>query len=71
MEAEEIINQRKDKFLSIGRSKGFTSQSEISKNLSMQENLIEKFKLKFKNNIYAIYSFILILIIIIISLIIL
>ena len=46
MEKDEILNHRKNKFLSIGRNKGFSSKSEISSNLSMKENLIEKLKSK-------------------------
>ena len=65
MEKDEILNHRKNKFLSIGRSKGFTSQSEISKNLSMEENYIEKLKVKFKNNIKIIYASIIVLILLI------
>ena len=65
MEKDEILNHIKNKFLSIGRSKGFTSQSEISKNLSMEENYIEKLKVKFKNNIKIIYASIIVLILLI------
>ena len=55
MEKHEILNHRKNKFLSIGRSKGFTSQSEVTQSLSMKENFIEKLKTKIKKNINIIY----------------
>ena len=69
MDKDEILNHRKNKFLSIGRNKGFTSQSEVSKNLSMKENLIEKLKLKLKKNNEIIYIGITIIILLIIFLI--
>ena len=69
MDKDEILNHRKNKFLSIGRNKGFTSQSEVSKNLSMKESLIEKLKLKLKKNNKIIYIGITIMILLIIFLI--
>jgi len=69
MDKDEILNHRKNKFLSIGRNKGFTSQSKVSKNLSMKENLIEKLKLKLKKNNEIIYIGITIIILLIIFLI--
>ena len=44
MEGEEIFNQRKNRFLSIGRNKGFVSQTQINQNLSMQITTIQKLK---------------------------
>ena len=44
MESEEILNQRKNRFLSIGRSKGFVSQTKINQNLSMEITAIQKIK---------------------------
>jgi len=41
MEKNEIINHRKNKFLSIGRNKGFTIQT-VSEKLSMKKGLLEK-----------------------------
>ena len=60
MNAVEILNHRKNKFLSIGRSKGFTSQSDLTENLSMKENIIDKLKIRLKDNkiIYFIFSII-------------
>jgi len=71
MEKDEILNHRKNKFLSIGRSKGFSSKSEVSKNLSMKEDLIEKLKSKLKKENKIIYIVITVLILLIISYIIL
>ena len=50
MNKDEILMQRKDKFLSIGRSKGFTSYSVFSDNLSMKVSLFNKIKNKLDNN---------------------
>ena len=47
MSGEEIFNLRKNKFLTIGRSKGFVSQLDDLSSLSMKKNkintLIENF----------------------------
>ena len=40
MSGEEIFNHRKNKFLTIGRSKGFVSQLDDLSALSMKENKI-------------------------------
>ena len=50
MNNDEILMQRKDKFLSIGRNKGFTSYSVFSDNLSMKVSLLNKIKNKLDNN---------------------
>ena len=58
MDRNEILIQRKNKFLSIGRSKGFTSSSGITENLSMQTSLLENIKNKIsKNKNYLIIPF--------------
>ena len=44
MDKNEITNHRKNKFLSIGRTKGFASKEGISEKLSMKENLLERIK---------------------------
>ena len=54
MNREEIFTQRKDKFLSIGRRKGFASYSDISKNLSMKNSIIDKIKNKILNRNFLI-----------------
>ena len=47
MSPEEIVNQRKDKFLKIGRSKGFMSKTEELSSLRFKSvNLKQIFKLK-------------------------
>ncbi len=54
MTREEIISERKNKFLMIGRNKGFVSQLDDLSKLSMKKNkiniFIEKF-FTFKNNL--------------------
>ena len=42
MSAEEIFNNRKNKFLKIGRSKGFMNNLENLSNLKIKENKLEK-----------------------------
>ena len=61
MNKNEILNHRKNKFLSIGRNDGFTSESTLSENLSMKENFINKLKSKFKKNNKILYLSLLIL----------
>ena len=46
MSREEILNDRKNKFLSIGRSRGFINRPTNSNNLSINENFIDKIKNK-------------------------
>ena len=58
MDKEQILLQRKNKFLSMGRNRGFASNSNLSDNLSMKTNAIDKFINKFLNNkIYFSLSF--------------
>ncbi len=47
MDKEEILLQRKNKFLSIGRNEGFAPSSKLSDNLLMKTNIIDKFVNKF------------------------
>jgi len=54
MNKEEILLQRKNKFLSIGRTKGFASGEKLSNNLSINLSFANKFInkiLKYKNYI--------------------
>ena len=67
MEKNEILNHRKNKFLSIGRSKGFTTQTTLSEKLSIIEIVLSK--LKKSQNI--ILSSVLIIILITLSIILL
>ena len=41
MDKDEILTHRKNKFLSIGRNKGFTTQSEYGNDLSMKASVLE------------------------------
>ena len=66
MNKDEIINHRKNKFLSIGRSKGFSTQSEPEK-LSMQKGVLDKL-IKDKKIIYISIAIILFISLIIIVL---
>ena len=50
MDKEEILNQRKNKFLSIGRKKGFATSSNFSENLLMKENFFNKNIAKLKKD---------------------
>ena len=42
MQPDEIVNQRKNKFLKIGRTEGFMSSTEDLSNLSVDKNNIDK-----------------------------
>ena len=42
--SEEIMNERKNKFLKIGRNKGFVSNSEDISTLTIKENMIDQIK---------------------------
>ena len=62
MNKEEIFLQRKNKFLSIGRGRGFASSKKISSNLSMKTSFANKLiskLLKYKNYI-LIFSIVII-----------
>ena len=43
MSSDEIFNHRKNKFLTIGRSKGFVSQLDDLSKLSMKKNKVNVF----------------------------
>ena len=58
MEKEEILNHRKNKFLSIGRNKGFTTQTGLSENLTMKENKFDQLINKIKSDKKIIYIYI-------------
>ena len=45
---EEVYNKRKEKFLSIGRTKGFVLSSSTQESLSLQTNLLNDLLNKFK-----------------------
>ena len=50
MSKDEILNHRKNKFLSIGRSKGFISQSVDDDSLHMKQNPVDVLKVKIVKN---------------------
>tara|TARA_Y100000768_G_scaffold72747_1_gene51325 strand:+ start:939 stop:2042 length:1104 start_codon:yes stop_codon:yes gene_type:complete len=65
MDRDEILLQRKNKFLSIGRGRGFVSKSNLKDNLSMKSGLKDKITnnfLKYKN--YFLISAIIVILII-------
>ena len=61
MNEEEIFSHRKNKFLLIGRNKGFTNKSGTMENLLIKENIIDKFKSKLKSEKKIIYLSILVI----------
>jgi len=64
MSREEIFDDRKNKFLSIGRSRGFINRPTNSSNLSIDENFIDKLKNKIFKNKKFLFGIILILLIV-------
>tara|TARA_B110000008_G_scaffold221395_1_gene221730 strand:+ start:494 stop:1591 length:1098 start_codon:yes stop_codon:yes gene_type:complete len=65
LSADEIMNERKNKFLKIGRNKGFTSSSEDLKTLTIKDNNIVKIlKLKKLPIIFSLIGVILLSLII-------
>ena len=56
MERDEILNHRKNKFLSIGRNKGFTMQSDVGNDLSMKASILENINHNFKKNSKIYYG---------------
>ena len=54
MSADEILDQRKNKFLKIGRNKGFISNPENLSILDDKKNNIEQLFVKNKKNIYLV-----------------
>ena len=65
MNSDEILIQRKNKFLSIGRSKGFKSNSSINESLSMKETFMDKIIKKFSKKVITGIIIILIFILLI------
>ncbi len=55
MEKDEILNHRKNKFLSIGRNKGFTTQKGLNQNLTMKETRFDRIISKLKSDIKLTY----------------
>jgi acetyl-CoA carboxylase carboxyl transferase subunit alpha len=65
MSAEEILNQRKNKFLKIGRGKGFINNPESLSAIENKKNNINQFFKNKKNIFYTVGSILLIVIIMI------
>ena len=65
MSKDEVLSHRKNKFLSIGRSKGFVSETKTDDSLHMKQNFLDVLKIKiFKNkNQLSILAIVLILIV--------
>ena len=59
MSAEEILDQRKNKFLKIGRNKGFISNPENLSTLESKKNNLEQFYVKNKKIFYFTMAFLL------------
>ena len=57
MDKDEILTHRKNKFLSIGINKGFTTQSEDGNDLSMKASVLENINQNFKKNSRIYYGF--------------
>jgi len=62
MSANDILDQRKNKFLKIGRSKGFISNLENLSSLENKKNIFDQIITKDKKNIYFIVSLILVMV---------
>ena len=62
MSRDEIFLHRKNKFLLLGRNKGFSSSLESEENLTMKNTLLDKIKIKFKKFQYQIIILILFII---------
>tara|TARA_B100002019_G_C21200296_1_gene563655 strand:+ start:84 stop:1193 length:1110 start_codon:yes stop_codon:yes gene_type:complete len=61
---EEIVSQRKNKFLQIGREGGFTSKSDINNSLSLKENSLQTLFSKIIKNKILLSSSLIVLILI-------
>ena len=64
MNKDEILNHRKNKFLSIGRGKGFTSNKSISEDLSFKQNIFDKIKIQLVKNKLIFGAIVLVLVLI-------
>ena len=62
MSRDEIFLHRKNKFLLLGRNKGFSSSLESEENLTMKNTLLDKIEIKFKKFQYQIIILILFII---------
>ena len=62
MSRDEIFLHRKNKFLLLGRNKGFSKSLESEENLTMKNSLLDEIKIKFKKFQYQIIILILFII---------
>ena len=62
MSPTEILDQRKNKFLKIGRSKGFINNLENLSSLENKKKNLDQFFIKNKRNIFLIGAFLILLI---------
>jgi Acetyl-CoA carboxylase alpha subunit len=67
MTADEILDQRKNKFLKIGRSKGFIRDPENLSSLEHKRNIVDQIFINNKKNIYYLGGFILLVAILMVS----
>ena len=58
---EEILEQRKNKFLKIGRSKGFINNLENLSSLDNKKDNLDQFFIRNKRNIFLIVAFLFLL----------
>ena len=56
MDKDEILTHRKNKFLSIGRNKGFTTQSDDGYGLSMRASVLANINRNFRKNSKIYYG---------------
>ena len=66
LKPEEILLQRKNRFLSIGRNKGFTKKKIQNQKLSMQITIFNKFQNLLNNYRIFVFGFLFLLLIVII-----
>ena len=67
MNRDEIFSHRKNKFLSIGRRKGFVSKLDSHENLSMKEDFLQKLLTNIKKFRYPTILFLLLLIVVFVA----
>ena len=60
MSADEIYNDRKNKFIKIGRSKGFVTNTDELSNLNVFKDQIYSI-LKDKNTLYSLFGFLILI----------
>ncbi len=61
MSKDEILSHRKSKFLSIGRNKGFTTQTDLGGSISFKTTFLDNLKANFSKNSKIYYGFVIVL----------